>query len=58
MGKSVRVFKTAGFAKTARKACIQDEDLCEAIREVMPGQCDDLGGGVCKKRLNKNRHKT
>ena len=33
-------------------------ELCEAIQEVMKGQADDLGGGVFKKRLNKNRHRS
>lgn len=57
-GKSLRVFKTAWFAKAARKARIGDDELCEAIREVMAGQADDLGGGVFKKRLNKNMHRS
>jgi hypothetical protein len=52
-----RVFKTSRFAKVARKARISDIGLCEAIVEVMKGQCDDLGGGVFKKRLNKNMHR-
>ena len=54
---AARVFKTAWFAKEARKAHINDDELCEAIREVLAGQCDDLGGGVFKKRLNKNMHR-
>lgn len=53
--RSGRVFKTAWFAKAARKAHIQDEELCSAIRQVMLGQADDLGGGVFKKRLRKNQ---
>lgn len=53
-----RVFKTAWFAKASRKAKISDKDLCEAIREVQEGKCDDLGGGVFKKRLNKNAHRS
>ncbi|MGJ4890462.1 type II toxin-antitoxin system RelE/ParE family toxin [Bradyrhizobium sp. HKCCYLR20261] len=52
------VFKTAWFSKAARKARIRDDELCEAIREVMLGQADDLGGGVFKKRLNKNLHRS
>ena len=54
---SARCFKTGWFAKAARKAKIADEELCEAIREVMQGQAVDLGGGVFKKRLNKNMHR-
>jgi hypothetical protein len=53
-----RAFKTVWFAKAARKARIADEELCEAIAEVRLGQADDLGGGVFKKRLNKNRHRS
>ena len=54
--RSARVFKTAWFAKATRKALIADEELCLAIRQVMLGQADDLGGGVFKKRLDKNRN--
>ena len=53
-----RSFKTAWFAKAARKAFINDEALCEAIAEVRLGQADDLGGGVFKKRLDKNRSRS
>ena len=53
-----RTFKTAWFAKEARKAKIADEALCHAIRQVMQGQSDDLGGGVYKKRLNDNMHRS
>jgi len=54
----MRTFKTAWFSRAARKARIKDDELCEAIREVMNGQADDLGGGVFKKRLNKNMHRS
>jgi hypothetical protein len=50
-----RVFKTAWFSKAARKALIADDELCSAIRQVMVGQAIDLGGGVFKKRLDRNR---
>jgi hypothetical protein len=53
-----RVFKTARFSKDAKKARIQDVELCAAIRQVMAGQADDLGGGVFKKRLNDNMHRS
>jgi hypothetical protein len=56
--ETVRAFKTAWFSKAARKARIADDELCEAIQEVMKGHADDLGGGVFKKRLNKNRHRS
>ena len=56
--EDARVFKTAWFAKAARKVRIDDEALCHAIAEVILGQADDLGGGVFKKRLDKNRRRS
>ena len=53
-----RFFKTAWFSKAARKAHIADSELCAAIRQVMLGQADDLGGGVYKKRLSKNQYRS
>lgn len=53
-----RVFKTAWFSKAARKALIPDGELCTAIRQVMLGQADDLGGGIYKKRLGKNLYRS
>lgn len=53
-----RVFKTARFSKDAKKARIQDAELCAVIRQVIAGQVDDLGGGVFKKRLNDNMHRS
>ncbi len=53
-----RVFKTAWFTKAAFKAKISDGELYEAILQVINGQADNLGGGVYKKRLNKNRHRS
>jgi hypothetical protein len=53
-----RAFKTAGFAKTSKRARISDKALCEAIQQIMLGQADDLGGGVYKKRLNGNLHRS
>jgi hypothetical protein len=53
----VRVFKSAWFSKAAEKARIKDAELFEVALEVMKGQADNLGGGVFKKRLNKNRHR-
>ncbi len=55
---SSRVFTTAWFSKAARKARIQEAELCAAILEVVRGQVGDLGGGVFKKRLNKNMHRS
>jgi len=57
MTKPARIFKTAWFAKAARKAHISDAALCQAIRQAMLGQAVDMGGGVFKKRLNQNRHR-
>ena len=56
--KAERVFKTAWFSKAAGKAHIPDSELCTAIRQVMLGQADDLGGGVFKKRLGKNLYRS
>lgn len=55
--QTARAFKTAWFAKAARKSRITDDELCDAMREVVNGQADDLGGGVFKKRLNRNMHR-
>ena len=55
---TARVFKTAWFAKAAKKASIRDAELCKAIEQAMLGQADDLGGGVFKKRLNDNQHRS
>lgn len=57
-GSPARTFKTAWFSKAARRAQIHDEELCAAIRQVMLGQADDLGGGVFKKRLKKNQYRS
>ncbi len=56
--RAERIFKTAWFSKAARKAHIPDLELCAAIRQVMLGQADDLGGGVFKKRLGKNLYRS
>ena len=53
-----RAFKAAKFSKDAKKANISDAELCEAIRQVMAGQADELGSGVFKKRLNNNMHRS
>ena len=53
-----RVYKSAWFNKAAKKAHIHDDELCTAVRQAMNGQADDLGGGVFKKRLNDNMHRS
>ena len=53
-----RTFKTAWFAKAARKRRIADQVLCKAIDEVRAGKGVNLGGGVWKKRLNDNRDRS
>lgn len=58
VGEAPRTFKTAWFSKVARKALIADRELCDAMEQVRKGQADDLGGGVFKKRLDKNRHRS
>ena len=56
--ESNRAFKTARFSKDAKKAKIKDIELCLAIQQALLGQVDDLGGGVFKKRLNSNLHRS
>ena len=51
-------FQDCVVSKAAAKASISDQDLCEAIEQVRNGQADDLGGGVFKKRLDKNRSRS
>ena len=53
-----RVFKSAWFARAARKARISDVALGKAIAQVIAGQADDLGGGVFKKRLSNNQYRS
>ncbi len=48
----MRVFKTKGFGRFARKEGIRDQKLAEAVREIAMGLHDgDLGAGLIKKRL-------
>ncbi|MGB3122600.1 MAG: type II toxin-antitoxin system RelE/ParE family toxin [Pseudomonas sp.] len=54
----LRLFKTRDFADAASKAWICDSELREAFGELLKGQADNLGGGVWKKRLNQNRHRS
>jgi hypothetical protein len=58
IGRTERAFKTAWFSKAARKAQIGDDELSSAIRQVILGQADNLGGGVFKKRLGKNQYRS
>jgi len=46
------------FAMQTAKAWIGDDELREAFTEMLFGQADNLGGGVWKKRLNGNRHRS
>jgi hypothetical protein len=52
-----RSYKTAWFAKAARKARLSDRELLAAAAAIAAGQADDLGGGVFKKRLGDNRQR-
>ena len=58
MPMSPRLFKTKRFAMQAGKAWIGDDELREAFTEMLKGQVESLGGGVWKKRLNANRHRS
>ncbi len=53
-----RAFVTRHFAKDAKAAGIEQAELCEAIEDLEKGQGDSLGGGVWKKRLDKNRYRS
>lgn len=53
----MRVFRTSSFTRAARRARISDAELCKRAREAAAGQVVDLGGGVFKKRLNRNLHR-
>jgi hypothetical protein len=46
VAQTQRVFKTAWFGKAAVKTWITEVELCKVIRQVLIGQCDDLGGVV------------
>lgn len=48
----MRVYKTKGFARFARRQLIDDAALCDAISRAEQGLIDaDLGGGVVKQRV-------
>ncbi|WP_460140789.1 type II toxin-antitoxin system RelE/ParE family toxin [Pseudomonas sp. S2_E01] len=53
-----RLFKTKRFAVQAGKAWIGDDELRDAFAQMLRGQAESLGGGVWKKRLNANRHRS
>ncbi|MBC7649933.1 MAG: type II toxin-antitoxin system RelE/ParE family toxin [Vitreoscilla sp.] len=37
---------------------MHDDELCAAVKQAMFSQAEDLGGGVLKKRLNDNMHRS
>jgi hypothetical protein len=48
----MRIFKSKRFARFARKECISETALCNAVRNADGGQVDaDYGGGVIKQRI-------
>ena len=48
----MRIFKSKWFTKFARKECIADAKLCEAVRNAEQGIIDaDYGDGVIKQRI-------
>ncbi|MFN8577938.1 MAG: type II toxin-antitoxin system RelE/ParE family toxin [Candidatus Sericytochromatia bacterium] len=50
----MRIFKTKWFNKWSIKECIDDNSLCNAIKEIENGLIDaDLGANVYKKRIAK-----
>src|SRR5207253_2939050 len=58
MSMMFRLFKTKRFATQASKALICNAALIAAFSEMLSGQADNLGGGVWKKRLDANRHRS
>lgn len=50
----MRIFKTKWFNREASSHAIKDDELYQAINDVLQGKVDDLGGGVYKKRLRQN----
>lgn len=50
--------RPAGSPRRHVRVRIKDDELCEAFQDVLKGQADDLDGGVFKKRLNKNMHRS
>jgi len=50
----MRIFKTRGFSRFARKAGLGDPSLTESIARAGRGLLDaDLGGGVIKQRIGR-----
>lgn len=48
----MKLHKTAQFNRWARKNDLEDDDLCNAAREMAEGLYEaDLGGGLFKKRI-------
>ena len=48
----MRIFKDKWFSRYARRAGIEDADLCRAVIQANQGIVDaDLGGGVIKQRI-------
>ncbi|MEO5348748.1 MAG: type II toxin-antitoxin system RelE/ParE family toxin [Magnetococcus sp. YQC-3] len=48
----MRIFKSKWFAKFARKECIPDARLCDAVSNAEQGMIDaDYGDGVIKQRI-------
>jgi hypothetical protein len=48
----MKLYKTPQFNRWARKNDLEDDDLCNAAREMADGLYEaDLGGGLFKKRI-------
>jgi hypothetical protein len=51
---NVRIFKNKWFVRFARKEGLNDEKLCQAVKEAEQGSIDaDYGGGVIKQRVSR-----
>ncbi len=50
--KATLIFRTRTFTRWMGKAGLTDDDLCQAVTEMVAGLIDaDLGGHVVKKRV-------
>jgi hypothetical protein len=54
----IQAVQNQRFCDKSRQGRISDEELREAFCQMLAGQADDLGGGVWKKRLDANRHRS
>ena len=54
----MRVFKTAAFARIARKALISNAELCQAVHEAAAGQAARPGWRSVQEASHQNLHRS